>query len=121
MVYPKSGYTTSFYTLSFSHSISHSICLRKRHFLFFSHNCNTTFSGCGVADFIFVFSVRISSLLRTLLSKSGEFRGKFCLIIIFRYFLKLLIHLQELLNPHLQKGVYIAPELYPCNYYFVAQ
>lgn len=70
-----------------NHSISHSICLRKRHFLFFSHNCNTTFSGCGVADFIFIFSVRISCLLRTLLSKSGENCGKFCQKIIFRGFL----------------------------------
>ena len=121
MARPRLGRATCFYTLSLSHSISHSIWLRKSHFLVFSHNCNTTFSGCGVADFIFVFSVRISCQIRTLLSKSGESCGKICLKIIFRCFLKLLIHLQELLNPHLQKGCCIAPELYPCIYYFCVQ
>lgn len=128
MVYPLFGYTTSFYTLSLTYSISHSICLRKRHFLFFSHNCNTTFSGCGVADFIFVFSVRISSVLRTLLSKSGEKRGVFCLKIIFRGFLanfqswKFTLQLLPLHPPPDLRGAgSIAPVSFPCNYYFVAQ
>lgn len=61
--------------------------------------------------------VRISYEIRTNLSILGEKRGKFCLKIIFRGFLKLLLHLQELLNPHLQKGCCIAPELYPCSCY----
>lgn len=57
----------------------------------------------------YVLGVRISSEIRTLLSNYSENRGKFCQKIIFRCFLKLLLHLPELLNPHLHKGCYIAP------------
>lgn len=128
MVYPLFGYTTSFYTLSLTYSISHSICLRKRHFLFFSHNCNTTFSGCGVADFIFVFSVRISYVLRTLLSNYSEKRGKFCLKIIFRGFSPIFQHWKftaRILRPlpplDLRGAGSIAPVSFPCIYYFCVQ
>lgn len=73
------------------------------------HNCGCDRRGSCAFLFWYVLSVRIRYVLRTLLSKSGEKRGKICLIIIFRCFLKLLLHLPELLNPHLHKGCYIAP------------
>lgn len=125
---PRLGRVTCFYTLSLSHSISHSICLRKRHFLFFSHNFNTAFAKCGVVGFLFVFSVRISSLLRTLLSKSGESCGKFCQKIIFRGFLanfqswKFTLQLLPLHPPPDLRGAgSIAPVSFPCIYYFCVQ
>lgn len=107
--------------------VSHSICLRKRHFLFFSHNFNTAFSGCGVVGFLFVFSVRISSQIRTLLSKSGEKRGKFCQKIIFRGFFPIfqswkftarILRLRPPPAPDLLDAESIAPVSFPCIYYF---
>ena len=125
---PRLGRVTCFYTLSLSHSISHSICLRKRHFLFFSHNFNTAFAKCGVVGFLFVFSVRISCLLRTLLSKSGEKRGVFCLKIIFAAFFttfqswKVRGQLLRLRPPlDLREAGSIAPVSFPCNCYFSAR
>lgn len=99
MAYPNRGYATSFYTYThtFIRSISHSIYLRKRYFHTFLHNFNTTSNECGVFWLLVALTVRKSSLLRTLLSISGEKRGVFCLKIIF-YFFSLLFYLSQLQN-----------------------
>lgn len=133
MVYPLFGYTTSFYTLSFTHFLSIivyrtlSACARVI-FSFFHTIATPHLADAVLLDFYSFFSVRISSEIRTNLSISGEKRGVFCLKIIFRGFLanfqswKFTLQLLPLHPPPDLRGAgSIAPVSFPCNYYFVAQ
>jgi hypothetical protein len=75
----------------------------------------------------YVLGVRISSLLRTLLSNYSENRGKFCQKIIFRGFFPIfqswkftarILRLRPPPAPDLLDAESIAPVSFPCIYYF---